>query len=221
MFRKILIVEDIDSISYGLTALLQKNFDAEVRSTKFCDEAYLKIKRATYEKAPFDLVITDLSFNDTHREAKINTGEELIRLVKKEYPRTKIIAYSVDDKPYRIKHLFETYKVNGFVAKGRESVSDLIEAIDLLYHTAENYISPQLAYIIKEFALVIDDDDIELLKCLSVGMTQSDISEIFRVQHKKTSSTSSIEKRINRLKIHFKANNTIHLISITKDMGLI
>jgi len=221
MFRKILLVEDIDSISYGVTALLQRNFDAEVRSTKYCDEALLKVKKAIFEKQPFDLVITDLSFQETHRETKITTGEELIGLIKKEQPRLKIIAYSVDDKPHKVKLLFDTYKINGFVAKGRDSITQLIEAIDLIYHTAEVFISPQLAGSIKEFSLEIDDDDIELLRCLSIGMTQSEISEIFRIQHKKTSSTSSIEKRLNKLKAYFKANNTIHLVAITKDMGLI
>jgi hypothetical protein len=32
---------------------------------------------------------------------------------------------------------------------------------------------------------------------------------------------SSIEKRINKLKIYFKANNNVHLIAIAKDLGLV
>jgi hypothetical protein len=33
--------------------------------------------------------------------------------------------------------------------------------------------------------------------------------------------SSSIEKRINKLKIYFKANNNVHLIAIAKDLGLV
>jgi len=221
MFKKILIVEDIDSISIGVTTLLESNFDADIRSTKYCDEALLKLKKAYNENDPFDLVITDLSFQDSQRETKISTGEDLIYQIKREQPFIRIIAYSVDDKPFRIKSLFDSYRIDGFVAKGRESVTELIDAVTLIYNTGEKYISPQLAYILKDFSHHIDEDDIELLICLSNGMTQSEISDTFRNQLKKTSSTSSIEKRLNRLKLNFKANNTIHLISIAKDIGLI
>lgn len=33
--------------------------------------------------------------------------------------------------------------------------------------------------------------------------------------------SSSIEKRINKLKIYFKARNNVHLIAIAKDLGLV
>ena len=221
MFSKILIVEDIDSISLGVTTLLHANFNASIHSSKYCDEALLKLKKAYNENDPFDLVVTDLSFQDSNRETKISTGEDLIYQIKKEQPFIRVIAYSVDDKPFRIKSLFDTYRVDGFVAKGRESVTELIEAVNHIYSTGEKYISPQLNYILKDFSHRIDEDDIELLVCLSKGMTQAEISDTFRNQLKKTSSTSSIEKRLNKLKMNFKANNTIHLISIAKDMGLI
>ena len=32
---------------------------------------------------------------------------------------------------------------------------------------------------------------------------------------------SSLEKRINKLKTYFKASNNVHLIAITKDLGLV
>jgi two-component system capsular synthesis response regulator RcsB len=34
-------------------------------------------------------------------------------------------------------------------------------------------------------------------------------------------SKSYIEKRVSKLKDYFKANNNIHLIAITKDLGII
>ncbi|MGC1633782.1 MAG: response regulator, partial [Gelidibacter sp.] len=34
-------------------------------------------------------------------------------------------------------------------------------------------------------------------------------------------SLSSIEKKLNKLRIQFKANNAIHLVAIVKDLGLI
>lgn len=34
-------------------------------------------------------------------------------------------------------------------------------------------------------------------------------------------SKSSIEKHINKLRIYFKANNTVHLVAIAKDLGIV
>jgi len=34
-------------------------------------------------------------------------------------------------------------------------------------------------------------------------------------------SKSTIEKRLNKLKIYFKANNPAHLVAIAKDLGLV
>lgn len=221
MFNKILIIEDIDSISLGITSLLEKKTTADIKTTKYCDEAFLKIKKALYEKEPYDLVITDLSFKEDHRETKITSGEELIKTIRKEQPDIKIIVYSIEDRPYKIKSLFDNLNINAFVIKDRESTFKLIEAMEAI-NSSEQYISPVVSQTLKDDSLLeIEDYDIELIKCLSKGLTQDEISVLFRKQDKSPSSTSSIEKRINKLKIFFKAKNTIHLIAIAKDMGII
>jgi DNA-binding CsgD family transcriptional regulator len=62
--------------------------------------------------------------------------------------------------------------------------------------------------------------DISLLKLLSNGYIPE---EFQRVQNTGIipNGSSSIEKRINKLKIYFKANNNVHLIAIAKDLGLV
>jgi len=222
MFKKILVSEDIDSISFGLISILQKNYPSEIRTTKYCDDALLKVKAALHENKPYDLLITDLSFKDDYRDIKLSSGEELIEAVRREQPWLKIIVYSIDDKPYRIKSLFDTQKINAFVAKGRDSSTEIIEAMDIVHDTDTTYTSPQLSHIARDMAILeIDEDDIILLKHLSDGLTQPEISDLLKYAGKTSSSTSSIEKRINKLKIYFKSNNTIHLISTAKDMGII
>jgi transcriptional regulator len=67
----------------------------------------------------------------------------------------------------------------------------------------------------------IDDVDIKILKYLSAGTSQDDIIEIFKTSDIKPNSKSAMEKRLSKLKDFFKANNTVHLVSITKDMGII
>ena len=222
MFKKILIAEDIDTISIGVASILEKHTNADVRNTKYCDEAIAKIKRAIAEESPFDLIITDLSFKEDHRETTIANGEGLIAAIRKIQPNVKIIVYSIDDRAHRIKALFNNFSINAFIAKGRDSIAEFPYALQMISATDAFYISQQVAHLFEEKSISeIDRYDIELLKHLSQGLTQSEISEIIKAQGKNTSSTSSIEKRINKLKIYFKANNTIHLIAIAKDMGVI
>lgn len=224
MFKKILITEDIDSINLGLTTALKEKYNADVRSTKYCDEAFLKIKKAIYEKEPYDLIITDLSFTEDHRESKIASGEELIKTIKAEQSDIGIIVYTIEDRPYKIKSLFEDYKIDAYIIKGRESTQELIEAIDTISKSPKKstYISPKLNQLLKEdLFFEIEQYDIDLIKNLSKGLTQDEISYLLKKEGKTPSSISSIEKRINKLKIFFKAKNTIHLISIAKDMGII
>lgn len=222
MFKKILIIEDIDSISLGIMSLLEKRTSADIKATKYCDEAFLKIKKAIFEKEPYDLIITDLSFKEDHREAKITSGEDLIKAVRQEQPNIKVIVYSIEDRPYKIKSLFDNLSINAFVIKDRESTFKLVEAMEVIYNSDSQYISPLVSQTLKDDTLFeIEDYDIELIMCLSRGLTQDEISVLFRKQDKSPSSTSSIEKRINKLKIFFKAKNTIHLIAISKDMGII
>ena len=51
--------------------------------------------------------------------------------------------------------------------------------------------------------------------------SQDEIIEIFKSSNVKPNSKSAMEKRLSKLKDFFKANNTIHLVSIVKDMGII
>lgn len=221
MFKKILIIEDIDSINFGITAVLEKHFTVEVHCSKYCDEGLLKVKKAIQDGTPFDLIITDLSFKEDYREAKITTGEDLIKALNHEQPDIKIIVYSVEDRLFLIKSLFESKKIKAFVAKGRESSVELIDAITALYN-GNTYISPQFSNVFKEqLFLELDKYDVEVLRMLSEGFTQEDISKIFKQKAFPSPSTSSIEKRINKLKFYFKAHNSIHLVAITKDLRLI
>ena len=66
-----------------------------------------------------------------------------------------------------------------------------------------------------------DGYDVALITQLSKGWSQEEISQYFKTKNITPSSLSSIEKRINKLRIQFSANNTTHLVTIVKDLGLI
>ena len=221
MFKKIIIVEDRDSINIGVRNKLSEQFIFEIRHSKHCDDALLSIKKAIHDSQPFDLIITDLSFVHDHRKSTIKTGEALINEVKNIQPSIKTLIYSIEDRPFKIREYLHTLQVDGYVLKGRNSSTELVEAINNI-HNNGTYVSPALSYSLNNTrALEVDDYDISLLNALASGLSQQEIGILFKKQGKSPSGLSSIEKRINRLKDYFIAKNTPHLIAKAKDLGLL
>ncbi len=221
MFKKVLLSEDIDTISQGIMSVMEKLHIDEVQQTQYCDDTYLKIKKSDMNGFPFDLLITDLSFMPDHRKQELESGEELIKKVRKEFPTLKIIVYSIENRVEKIRTLMKDLKVNAYVAKGRRGLHELEDAI-LAVNRNSSYISPELNKSIKSKPSVeIIDYDIELLQMLSEGHSQDQISLYLKKKNIKPSSLSALEKRLNALRHHFGANNVVHLVSITKDLGLI
>lgn len=222
MFKKIIVAEDLDSINIAVGQALQDFSIGQIIYSKYCDEALLKIKKAIIDTQPFDLLITDLSFRVDHRDEKIKEGEALIAAVKKLQPDIAVIVYSMEDRSYKIKSLFNEHGINGYIVKNRTSIPELKAAIHEISKGKDRILSNEIAHVLNDTTLLeIEPYDIELLKKISKGFQQDDISLEFRNAGISPNSVSSIEKRINKLKIYFRAQNNVHLISITKDLGLI
>jgi two-component system capsular synthesis response regulator RcsB len=222
MFRKVLVAEDLDSISMTVVQALEQLSVVEIHHAKYCDDAFLKIKKALHDKEPFDLLISDLSFTPDHREDRLASGEELLDAVKKLQPNIKTIVFSIEDKSFRIKSLFNTTGINAYVCKGRNSIPQLKNAVQNLFNGDDKIISAELSHLLRDKSILeIEAYDISLLKFLSKGLILDEITLEFKKAGIVPNGSSSIEKRINRLKIYFKASNNVHLISITKDLGLV
>ena len=221
MFKKILIAEDLDSISLAVQHVLNELQLHLYLHDKYCEGALLKIKKAIMDNEPFDLLITDLSFKEDGRESKLASGEDLIEAVKGIQPDIKVIVYSVEEKEYLIKSLFEKLAIDGFVLKGRESLYQLKTAIKTVAQN-KTYISPEVHHVLQnKTGSQIDEFDINLLKHLSYGIAQEDMENVFKEKGIKPSSKSTIAQRLGKLKILFKANNPVHLVAIAKDLGII
>ena len=222
MFHKVLIAEDLDSISIAVVQALEEISILEIHHAKYCDDAFLKIKKALHDNQPYDLLISDLSFKPDHRENKLNSGEELIEAVKKVQPNIKTIVFSIEDKSFRIKSLFNNLGINAYVSKGRDSIPELKKSIQHIYNNEEIKLSAEISHALRDKSLFeIESYDISLLKSLSKGLTLEDISSEFKDSGIIPNGSSSLEKRISKLKIYFKASNNVHLIAITKDLGLV
>lgn len=222
MFKKVLIAEDMDYINLGVRSELEKLGVKEIDNVQYCDEALMKLKRAQINKEPFDLLISDLSFEQHHNEQKISSGDQLIKNVRHDFPDIKIAVFSVEDKAYTIQTLFRKYHINAYVWKSRNGLRELKRALNSIEVSDNNFISSELASVLENNnSIEITEYDIFLIDCLAKGSLQGQISEKLKELDWNPSSVSAVEKRLKFLKEHFNANNPAHLVAMSKDLGLI
>lgn len=221
MFSKVLIVDDHAVINDGVSSNLSKLKITNIHTAFYCDEAYLKVKRAALDSRPFDLIITDLEFKQDHRKNDITSGEALVKKLRIEYPTLSIIVFSQEDHFQKVRTLINDCGADAYVWKGREGNKELLKAIEAV-NKGETFLSRKVERALQEkMDTEITDYDVELVKLLSTGLSQEAISHQFKSQGISPSSVSSVEKRLNRLKDQFLANNATHLVSIFKDQKLI
>lgn len=221
MFKKVLVVDDHNAINYGIVQTLKKNTNIpQISFSQNCDSAYIKFQKAILDNSPYDLVITDMGFKEDYSSQNIKSGIELIKQLRKKQPGIKIIVYSVEHRKAKVQALIDKYKINGFICKGKYGLKELLEAIPSVWDNIQ-YTSKALEMQKQNNIYEIDEIDIMILEELSNGITQKDMTLLFNQRNTKSPSLSSIEKRINALKVHFKAKNTVHLVATCKDLGII
>ena len=220
--QKILISEDIDSISKGIENTIKSFLDANFVHTRYCDDALLKLKKAELDQEPFDLLITDLSFQTDYREVKLANGEDLIKAIREAEIPVKILVFTVEDKPMRVESFFENFQIDAYVQKGRNDSNELHNALKAI-ENGTHYISYDVQQRMKQNKEISSFDayDVNLVKYLCEGKAQEEISVILTQNNIKPNSISTIEKRLKVLRENFSANTNIELAVIFKDLGLV
>ncbi len=221
MFKKILIAEDRDNEKFGLVASVKEFTDANIDSSQFCDKTVLKLKEALYKKEPFDLLISDLSFDLDYKKHKITSGRELISEVKKIQPNIKIIVFSGETKSAIIKSFFETEKINAYVCKGLYGLPELKKAITTV-HQDKTYTCPVATDALQQNNLVqLNAYEKKLLQLLAKGYKYDEVSDYFKNNNMSPNSKRSIEDKISKLKDSFNAKTPSQLLYLANKSGFI
>lgn len=221
MFKKILIAEDHESSSISVQKTLEDLRISNTDYVYYCDDAVAKVKKSIRENDLYDLLITDLSFEEDHREQTIKEGKDLILEVRELIPSVKVIVFSGEHKSGVIDSLFTDYKINGFVRKARNDSKDLKKAIASVY-VNENYLSLDLKQEVKKLnSYEFTSYDITLVSLLSQGVLQKNIPTYLQNNNIKPNSLSSVEKRLNNLKENLNVASNEQLVAFCKDLGII
>mgnify|MGYP001127237611 CR=1 FL=1 len=221
MLKKILIAEDYESSNISVQKALEDLKIPDPKYVNYCDDALSRIKMSLQENNPFELLITDLSFDEDHREQNIKNGQQLISAAKELQPNLKVIVFSVEKKEVIIEKLFKEQKINGYVKKGREDVKDLKKAIKAGF-SGEKYLSYELKGKSEERnSFEFSEYDTLLVSLFAKGTLLKNIPDYLKENQVKPASMSAVEKRLKEIKESLNINSNEQLIAFCKDFGII
>ncbi|WP_298501826.1 DNA-binding response regulator [uncultured Maribacter sp.] len=212
MFKKVILAEDFQGENHGIAETLHEKLAIEeLQNELYCDKVFTRLKVALKNNAPFELLVTDLFFEEDHIDRKITSGRELIKAARALQPNLKIIVHSMENNPLQINTLFKEHKINGYVCKGRNGMIELVNAINEVFHN-RTYVSPQVNLTAANNTIELDDFDRSILKELANGLTKKEVSDKFKRENKTPNSESTIDKRISKLYDEYETKNTTSLL---------
>ena len=221
MFERVLIAEDHHSVNSWVQQTLTAIGAVQIRQAHYCDDAFKLLQIALAGGAPFDLLITDLSFREDRREQKLSNGAELIGAARMLQPELKILVFSAEDQPTIVSSLYERFEINGYVPKGPRDEDDMKTALGQIAGL-KTYIHPefQQAFRVKN-AHDFTKYDIIIILELARGTYQKNIPYVLEQQGFKASSLSSVEKRLGQIRDALGFTKNEQLIAYCKDHWII
>jgi len=222
MFKKVLIAEDHESASISVQKTLHDlAIPNDVKNCVFyCDDALSRIKKALGQQDPYELLITDLSF-DNDVPQQLNTGAELIKAAREIQPDLKVLIFSVENRASVVNALARELNLDAYVPKARHDAKDLRLAIETIYN-GRKYISKNLQQsATQQSTFEFNDFDKIIISLLARGTTQKNIPIYLQNNNLKPSGLSSVEKRLNAIKNALNIFNNEQLIAYCKDHKII
>ncbi|WP_443945108.1 response regulator [Pedobacter sp. AW1-32] len=221
MFKKVLIAEDHEIANISVVKTLKDLGIESADYVYYCDDALTWIRNAQKNECPYDLLITDLSFEEDHNRQTILNGAELIKAAKSAQPDLKVLVFSSENKPAVIDTLFKDLNVNGFVRKARHDAQNLKQALHTISNGKE-YLSPDLKSGLRDKnSHNFTELDIAIITLLAQGTRQKEIPVFLQLKNIKPFGLSSVEKRLNLMREILDFSKNEQLVAYCKDMGII
>lgn len=221
MIDRILIAEDHESASISIQKTLEDLRIPHTDYVFYCDDALSKITTCKKKDQPYDLLITDLYFEEDGTSQHISNGIELTRLVREVQPDLKILVFSAENRASVLDSLFTEYEIDGYVRKARNDAKELKQALEQLSENRK-YLPRHIAQLIsKKNTYEFSEMDIAIISLLANGVSQKNIPDHLEEKKMRASSLSSVEKHLKRIRTEFDFTKNEQLIAFCKDMGII
>lgn len=184
------MVDDHPPIIEGYKSILSFNSFGYVLNTTeaySCEMAYDAI---TGSKNPYDIVFLDLTL-PPYPEKKLHSGEDLISIVKKFHPNSKVVVLTSHSESIVLFKVMNENTLDGILVKSDFKSHDLINAFDIIVKGGSFYsqtiIKHQKAW--EEKSKVMDSYNRQILLLLSQGIKTKNLPDILHL------SKSAIDKR--------------------------
>lgn len=166
---KIFLTDDHVILLSGLMKILSTEDDLEV--TGAASKVAETLEKLTYTKV--DLLITDYNLPD-------GDGLSLVQVVKRKYPKMKIIVLSMHDEPHLVREILKE-GIDGYLLK-KDSHTELINAIKAIKE-GHIYLSSDINAMLvkglygKEENSLLTTREREILKLIAKEYTNRNIAE--------------------------------------------
>ena len=219
---KILLVDDHQLIIEGILSCL-KNIDGlEIETANSCDEAFSKIK-SNLQTNPFQLVFTDLSFDNQSQNNNLDSGEALIKAIQDEEIPIKVGVITGHSETNRVFNVIHNLNPSAYILKGNCSTDELNFAIQKMLK-GEVYYTHEIHQKLLKRALVeiqMDDVAIQILKELPRHAKISNLEGLIKKNDGSLLKVRSIESKLSKLRTDLQANNNTDLVLKAKELGIV
>jgi DNA-binding NarL/FixJ family response regulator len=200
----LLIVDDHPIVTEGLANMFKGSEQVSVIGIAGSSKACMDFLR--WEKP--DIILLDINLPD-------ESGLDLCKKIKTNYPSIKILALSTFSEKYLIQQMM-TNGASGYVLKNA-SPREITEGIEAVMRD-EIFFSGGIEQILekqKNKNLLLTRREIEVLKLLSEGLTNGEIAERLFI------SVLTVDSHRKNLITKLGAKNTAMLIKLAMDQGYI
>lgn len=221
MIDSVLIAEDHESTNISIQKTLEDLQVADSDYAYYCDDALAKIKTAIQLDRPYDLLITDLYFEEDGQAQQLSGGIDLVNAARLLQPDLKVLVFSAENRPAILEILYRELQVDGYVRKARNDAKELLLAIKEIAQN-KRYFPRHISQLIRQKnSHDFTEFDITIISLLANGVPQKNIPSHLEERQIRPSGLSSIEKRLNHIKSVLGFSKNEQLVAFCKDMGII
>tara|TARA_B110001469_G_scaffold37235_1_gene37193 strand:+ start:5057 stop:5734 length:678 start_codon:yes stop_codon:yes gene_type:complete len=219
---RILIVDDHQLVILGILYSLTKIGNFDVITTNTCDDA-LELILKHQNNHPFQIVLTDLSFDNGTKATKLDGGEALIKAIKNQNIAIKIGVITGHVETNRIYNVIQNLNPDAYLIKSKCGVTELGFAIEKMRANDFYYSHEVHQKIMRRNILQIQMDEvaIQVLKELPNHTKISNLEGVILKNDGSVIKLRSIETKLSNLRADLNANNNTDLILKAKELGII
>ena len=219
---RILIADDHQLVIQGILCSLKEVGDFDVVSTTTCDEAFQLIK-THQNNNPFQLLFTDLSFDNSTKDNNLDGGEELIKAIRNNEIDIKIAVITGHTETNRVYNVISNLNPNAYLLKSKCDAIEIGFAVQKMLANDYYYTHEIHQKIMKRNIVQIQMDDVavQILKELPNHPKISNLEGVITKSDGSVIKLRSIETKLGILRADLNANNNTDLILKAKELGII